>query len=188
MKKNILIIIVILAITAAGIWIYSFQSGKKAPVAESQGTVLAKEDFSILAPDGWEQVQNSSLPAVVVYAGEEITETAAKNANFKTYYSVNHDTIGSSTIDDYAEYIRQGLNRIFKDVKLNKEAAIELNGQQARSIEMEIKRGEVDLKVLTLLVSGNKDDIWIVSFNATKNNWEKYQELFQEIALSFEIK
>jgi len=53
---------------------------------------------------------------------------------------------------------------------------------------MEIAQQGVDFKVLMFLIKGGGDDIWLISFNTAQGYWSEYQNLFQEIAASFEIK
>ncbi len=199
MNKNLLIfIILVLAIIGAGLGIYFLQSDKKElatdeeyPISTSQNeeTVLEKNDFSILVPEGWlESNAFPNIPAMVIYADEEITDPAAQKVNFRSYYSINYDALENKTIEDYADYIKESLSQIFENIDFTKETTTELNGQNVNTIEMEITQKEIDFKVLTFLIKGKGNDVWIISFNTVKSNWDQYQELFQKIASSFKIK
>ena len=204
MKKTFFIFIILLIVASVAFGIYYFQGDKRhseeenlAPGAEEQKEeeeeqkeiFLMKEDFSVLMPEGWKEITAfQGVSAMVVYADEEITDPGAQKINFRTYYSITYDVLQGRTVEGYAEYIKESLRQLLVDVEFVKEETIEINSQDVYTIEIEVNQQGVNFKVLTFLIKGKGDDIWIISFNTTESNWDQYQDLFQKIAASFEAR
>jgi hypothetical protein len=191
MKKTFFILIIILILAGAALAIYYFRGDKIYPEEqkENQEAFIVKDDFSILLPEGWiETAGFQGVSAMAINADEEITDPEVEKINFRTYYSVTYDTLQSRTMESYAEYIKESLRQLLVDVDFVSEGTRELNGQDVYVIETELFQQGVDFKVLMFLIKGEEDDIWLVSFNTVKSNWDQYQDLFQKIAASFETK
>jgi len=191
MKKTFFILIFVLVVVGAALGIYYFQDNKIHPEEqkENQETFLVKDDFSVLLPEGWKESAGfQGVSAMAINAEEEIIDPEAKKINFRTYYSITYDVLQGRTMEDYAEYVKESLRQLLVSVDFLKEEAIELNGQDAYAIEIELYQQGVNFKVLTFLIKGEGDDLWLISFNTARSNWEQYQDLFQEIAASFETR
>jgi len=198
MKKPFFIFIVLLAAVGIAFVIYYFLSGEKysegetlVPGAEEQKeeTLLVKDDFAVLLPEGWrETVGFQGVSAMAIYVDEEITDPAAKKINFRTYYSIGYDVLQDRSMEDYVEYIKENLRQLLVNVNFVEEQTSEMNGQHVYTIEMEVNQQGVNFKVLTFLIKGAGDDIWLLSFNTTESYWDQYQDLFQRIAASFEAR
>src|SRR3989344_3433434 len=46
----------------------------------------------------------------------------------------------------------------------------------------------INFKILMVIVKGQGDDVWVMSFNTTKSSWEGYKKTFYDIANSFSLK
>jgi hypothetical protein len=191
MKKTFFILIIVLILAGAALAIYYFR-GDKPYLEEQKGNqeaFIVKDDFSILLPEGWiETAGFQGISAMAINAEEEITDPEVEKINFRTYYSVTYDTLQGRTMEGYAEYIKESLRQLLVDVNFTSEGTSELNGQDVYIIETELFQQGVDFKVLMFLIKGEEDDIWLVSFNTTKSNWDQYQDLFRKIAASFKTK
>jgi hypothetical protein len=191
MKKTLLIFIVILVLAGAALAIYYFRGDKTYPEeqGENQETFIVKDDFSVLLPEGWTEATGfQGVSAMAINAGEEITDPEAEKINFRTYYSVTYDTLQGRTMESYAEYLKENLRHLLVNVDFVSERMSELNGRDAYVIETKLFQQGVDFKVLMFLIKGEEDDIWLVFFNTVESNWDRYQDLFQKIAASFETK
>jgi len=191
MKKIFFIFIIILAIVGAALGIYYSQSNKVYPEEqkETQEAFLVKDDFSVLLPQGWKESAGfQGVSAMATNAEEEITDPEAKKVNFRTYYSVTYDVLQGRTMEDYAEYVKESLRQLLVSVDFVREEATELNGRDAHVIEIELYQQGINLKVLMFLIKGEGDDLWLISFNTAQSNWDQYQDLFREIAASFETR
>ncbi len=65
---------------------------------------------------------------------------------------------------------------------------MEINGRQAYAIEGSMSQKSLQFKTLIVIVQGNKDDLWVISFNTLDKDWTKYSDLFTRIAKSFIVK
>jgi hypothetical protein len=191
MKKTFFILIIVLVLAGAALAIYYFRGDKTYPEEqkENQEAFIVKDDFSILLPEGWiETASPQGVSAMAINAEEEITDPEVEKINFRTYYSVTYDTLQGRTMESYAEYVKDSLGQVLVNVDFIKEEAVELDGRDTYTIEMEIQQQGIDFKVSMFLIKGEGDDLWLVSFNTVQNNWDQYQDLFREIAASFETK
>lgn len=196
MKKTLFILIVILVIAVAVFGFYYLRGDERnygeenyVPQPEEQEIFLVKDDFSLLLPQGWrESAGFQGVAAMAINAEEEITDSDAKKINFRTYYSVTYDVLQGRTLEDYAEYVKESLRQLLVSVDFVSEGARNLSGREVYGIEMELFQQGINFKVLTLLIKGEEDDVWLVSFNTVKDNWDQYQDLFQEIAASFKTR
>ena len=196
MKKRILIgaIIIVSVGLAIAIGIYFKRTDTPlSPLGSSEQMpeekTLVKDDFSILSPQGWEE---ASAPAgvslMMIKPGEKMTDPAAEKLNFKSYFSVSHDSPQSKTKEEYLQDVRNGLKQAFPDIVYDKDESITLGAGEAQAMEFAITQQGVDFKVLLNLVWGKNNDAWVISFNTTKDKWNEYKNLFYRITDSFRIK
>lgn len=147
---------------------------------------LNKEGFSIMLPNGWRETQAPLGAALLAYnAQEQITDPALKKINFRSYYSVSYDQMKSQTLKDYAATVKNSLSQLMPGVKFNTESSWTFGSNKGYKLDMDISDKGADFKVLMVLISGNQTDVWVISFNTTKDNWAGYQTLFDQIAASF---
>ncbi|MDD5043607.1 MAG: hypothetical protein PHD51_02970 [Patescibacteria group bacterium] len=203
MRNKILIGVVILVILAIGIGLgfYFGQRGASdkgealnmdgAPREGVAGdnSILDKADFSIMLPAGWRET--SAPPGVsvmAVNAREKITDPEAQKINFQTNFSVSYDTLGDRTREEYVEYFKNTLKQVVPEVVFTGEQVKTINGRDFLLIEATVKQRGVDFGAAVALTAGGSNDIWAISFNATKSNFTSYGELFDKILGSFKIK
>lgn len=204
MKNKILIITVVLVILAIGIGAgFYFSKISQPPDGDnllSDGVVsgdgpeklrsmLIKDDFSIMIPNGWKEAPApTGVSAMVVNISEKITDQAAQKINFQSYYSVNYDILGDRTGEEYVEYVKESLKQFLPEIIFVNEYAQTINGKDIFFIESEATQRGADFTILMAITKGNNDDIWTISFNAAKSNFVEYKNLFNEVAGSFEVK
>jgi hypothetical protein len=209
--KNILIVLIILGvISAALIGVYLFKQNKTAispegtepeetseenqegleyESEEGSDQVLATDDFLVDLPDGWRKTEATmGVSAMVINFEEEIEDPAAQKINFKSYFAVTYDTLGEKSLNDYLQTAKNELEKVASNVVFTEDQDITINGRSAHAIEVELTQQGVDFKVLLVLVKGEGDDVWVLSFNTTKSNWDEYKELFYSVADSFNLK
>lgn len=150
---------------------------------------IVTDDFSLDVPEGWQKtVETMGASAMVVSVQDPVSDPAAEKINFKSYFAVLYDNLGEKTIQDYAAETKQSLEENIESVVFNEEKEFVINNQPAYRIEAEITQQGVNFKVLLVLIKGQGEDIWIISFNTTQSNWEGYQEIFYATAESFTLK
>lgn len=150
---------------------------------------IVTDDFSINLPNGWTQTTApAGAIAMVVNSNDNITDPAAKKINFQSYFAVVHDTLKGKSLKEYTQLVKNFLQQNNSSVVFSQEQDLTINGQSAHQIEIEMTQQEVNFKVLLILINGQADDIWSLSFNTAKSNWEDYKEIFYSTANSFIIK
>ncbi len=200
MKKAILIIILAVVIIGGivGVEIYLAKSrqGSVALAPESAGLesqgrmrVVAKDDFSLQAPEGWlEAGAPVGVSLMLVNSEEQTTNSAANKINFKSYLSVGYDTLVDNTREQYLEVLKSNLRQSIPGVVFTNETALSINGRQTDVLELELSQQGVNFNVLMFVVSGEGKDVWVISFNTLKESWDTYEDLFYQIAGSFKVK
>jgi len=159
------------------------------PISGQSQSKIITDDFSINLPDGWRQANApAGTTAMAVKFNEHISDPAAKKINFNSYFAVVYDTIGEKSLQEYVDFTKQSLQQVISLVVFVSEANLSINGQQAHKIEMEMTQQGADFKVLLVIVKGQGNDVWTISFNTTKSNWGEYQNVFYNTANSFIVK
>jgi len=150
---------------------------------------LATDDFEITLSDGWKGVPaTAGISAMAIDTNESITDPDAQKINFKTYLAVSYDTLKGKNMTEYMQLIKTALLQTMPDTVFSNENILTINNRQASALEAEMTNQGVNFKVLMVVVKGNGDDIWIMSFNSLKNSWQQYAQTFSDIASSFILK
>ena len=208
-KSMVLVLIILGVALAVSAGVYFIQKNKKSidfstevtlttkglieeenqEVSEKSQNKIITDDFSINLPDGWKQIDAAiGTSAMAVNMNEHISDPAAQKINFSSYFAVIYETLGEKSIKEYVEITKQALEQSISSVVFNQEQDLTINGQTAYQIEAEITQQGVDFKILLVFIKGQNDDVWTISFNTTKSNWEEYKEIFNNIANSFIVK
>jgi hypothetical protein len=149
---------------------------------------LYKTGFSILAPLGWKEFgAPSDTSALVRNEKEIINDPPAVKINFKTYYSAASYSLPESGLDEYVKNFKGSIGKKITGAKFNSEKKEKINGQPAVIIEYEGNQKGIFFKIMTAFIKGAHDDVWLVSFNTVKGNWENDRPLFYKIARSFKV-
>ncbi len=206
MKNKIVLItigVLIILVAGTGIVIYVIKSmppeetsnQEAAKIADNkksqptQDNSVKSNDFSLQAPQGWQQVTPpNGVSALLVNNNEEIVEEAAKTINFKSYFSVGYDTFKERSQEEYVKYIKDSLTEALPGIVFVDEKSSVVNGKDAYYIEAEINQKNIDFNVLIALIKGGNDDVWTISFNTTKGYWPTYKDLFYQVTESFQTK
>lgn len=150
---------------------------------------IITDDFSINLTTGWKQTAPAmGASAMAVNTDEYINDPAAQKINFKSYFAVSYDTLQGKSINDYLQTVKNGLSQAISNVVFTKEQDMTINGSSAHAIEAELTQQGVNFKILMVVVAGQGEDVWVISFNTTKSSWDGYKETFYSIADSFSLK
>ena len=150
---------------------------------------LVTNDFEVDLPTGWRQTAPAmGASAMAINANEHIDDPAAQKINFKSYFAVSYDTLQGKNMSEYAQTVKSGLQQAISNAVFTKEQDMTINGRSARAIEVELTQQGVNFTILMVIVKGQGDDVWVMSFNTTKSSWEGYKETFYDIANSFSLK
>ena len=167
-------------------------SAEKETMASSNGeqeNVLATDDFSINLPQGWEaRPAPMGASAMAVNVDENVTDPGAKKINFRSYFAVSYDTLQGRSQENYIQYIKDALKQSSPSASFFQEKQITVDGRDAYAMELEITQQGVNFKVLMIMVWAEGEDIWIISFNTTKDKWQEYANLFSQTVSTFSLK
>ncbi|MBI4837225.1 MAG: hypothetical protein HY813_02380 [Candidatus Portnoybacteria bacterium] len=206
-NKNIiiLVIIVILGVGIAAGLILILKRGDSGAVNTSGGVspgstatsvmdqpesnnVVANDNFSFRYPTGWRSVPPpQGVSAMVVAQDEKITDPQALKMNFKSYIAVTYDT-SNEDLNQYADTVKAQLRTTFPEASFLNEKAILINGRDAYAMEALLNKSGADFQVLMVMVRGEGDDVWILSFNTLKSLWGAYAGVFGDAANAFVVK
>ncbi len=212
MKNKVLIFGLIILVIASAIALFYFskkdnslvdlpenvvqdnQSGNEAKEDNQTGdgqlqNKLVTDDFEINLPEGWIQITPTlGASAMAVNNNEQSSDPAVQKINFKSYLAVSYDTLQGRSLSEYMQAVKIGLQELVPGVSFAEEHDATINGRFARAIEADMTQQGVDFKVLMAAVKGEGDDVWTISFNTTKSNWDGYKEAFSNVANSFSLK
>jgi hypothetical protein len=198
-NKIIIIILIILAVVIVGITgVYfsgyfsknSEQNNLNNNFEKEDGqNKLVTDEFEINIPAGWIKAPLSEgIAAMAIASKENVVDPAAQKLNFKSYVAINHDIPQQKSMDEYIQAAKTDLQNNIPGVVISEGQDTEINGMQARSIEIEMVQQEAEFKVVLTVIKGNLDDFWVISFNTTKISWDSYKEIFSASVNSFKIK
>jgi hypothetical protein len=151
---------------------------------------LATDDFSMDLPAGWKGVPNTmaGVAAMAANLNEVINDPAAQKINFKSYLSVSTEPIAGLTMQEYMQAIKAEIQKSVPGAAFANENDLTINEQPARAIEINMAQQGADFKILMVAIQGNKDDVWVLSYNTVKSSWDGYLESFAASAKSFVLK
>ena len=197
MKNKILIIILIIfgsvLAVLAGIYFTKqnrtpLDSSNQTNIEQSQNKIIT-DDFFINLPVGWKQTAPAIGTSVMaIDTNEIVADPAAQKINFKSYFAVSYDTLQGKKLDDYLQTVKNGLSQTISNVVFTNEQDLLINDRPAHAMEAELTQQGVNFKILLIVITGQEEDVWVMSFNTTKNGWNGYKETFYDIADSFSLK
>jgi hypothetical protein len=156
---------------------------------EQPQSKLVTDDFDVNLPAGWRQTAPAiGASAMAVNVNESINDPAAQKINFKSYFAVSYDVLQGKSMNEYVQIVKSGLQQSIANVVFTKEQNMTINDKSAHAIEAELTQQGVNFKILMVVVKGQGDDVWVMSFNTTKSSWDGYKETFYGVANSFNLK
>ncbi len=197
---TIIILIVVVIVLAGGIVYYIKQNKPMSGIGITENNQTANEeqlpnkivtdDFSITLPIGWSKTTNT-VPGVLALAAnpnEKINDEAAEKINFKSYLAISSEALSGKNLEEYMQSTKNEIQATISGTIFSNENALIINNRSARAVEAEMTQQGVDFKVLMVVINGNRDSVWVLSYNTTKNDWAGYKDHFAESAKSFIIK
>lgn len=190
MRKIIWTILVLILLIAAA-WggsYYAKKQGSGQLGAAQQDEMVQKDGFSVLLPLGWRETATiPGMTMLAVNAGEEITDPAARKINFQTNFAVTFDQQNGLSETEYLKKIKKQIEEVLPGITFAAERMLTINTNPAWAFEAEAVTQGIEVKVLVVLIKGQGDDVWLVTFNGLKEQWETNAPIFEKIAKSFLI-
>lgn len=163
---------------------------KQAEVEEQlkQDRVLSKDEFTVKMPAGWAEVPAMpSTSATVMFVKENLQNEALQKINFKSYYAVTYDTLNKRSLSGYVTYLKGTLQKLLLGIRFISDKSEKIDNKEARVIEAEVTQKGADFKVLIVVIKGEGEDVWTLSFNTGKDTWDAYKESFYDVARNFKV-
>lgn len=156
---------------------------------EEENRVFATDDFSIRYPEGWRSVQAPvGVSAIIINQNEIISDPQAKKANFRSYLSISYDSYGQTTQDQYITTVKQQLLVALPGSEFLHENKTSVNGRDAYAFEIKGTQNGFDFHVLMVIVEGEGEDVWVLSFNTLESLWDGYLDTFADTTNTFVVK
>ncbi len=203
MKKNNIFIIIFLILIFGVIIFLIFQKPleensvslpqeKEEPeeeLKEPEDQIVLGNGFSILIPAGWtKQEAPLGISLLVTDTVNQPQEERAQQINFVSYYAVTLDSLDDvEDLEEYEKVLKKTLLEYSPQAIFKNEKILDINANPARSFELEIKENKIEFKVLVVIIKGKGDDVWAISFNTVKADWEQNRTVFEKVAQSFLI-
>jgi len=150
---------------------------------------LVTDDFEVTLPVGWEKTAPAiGASAMAVNRNEKLDDPVAQKINFKSYLAVSYDTLQGKGMSEYLQTVKNGLSQIVSNVVFTNEQDVMINGRSAHALEAELAQQGVNFKILMVVITGQGEDVWVMSFNTIKSSWDGYQETFSDMVQSFSLK
>jgi len=184
MKNYISLVVVFLMVIS---FTACFKNNSNSSLISDENIVL-KNGFSIQIPAGWEETAAPvGTSMMVVNTSQEPTDERAKTINFHDYYTITLDSQENLEEGEYIEILKDQLEQGFPDIEFLNENSTEINANQAYAFEASMRQNEIDFKIFLVIINGRENDVWILTFNTTALDWDKYVDVFQEVVNSFLI-
>jgi len=106
---------------------------------------------------------------------------------FKSYFAVAYESAPDRNMEEFIQYTKDQLIEGGVGIEIILEENITIDSREAYLMEGEVEQQEADFKASIVIVKGDGDDMWFITFNTALNNWEKYKDLFNETIYSFKI-
>ena len=101
---------------------------------------------------------------------------------------MSYDTLQGKGMSEYLQTVKNGLSQIVSNVVFTNEQDVMINGRSAHALEAELAQQGVNFKILMVVITGQGEDVWVMSFNTIKSSWDGYQETFSDMVQSFSLK
>jgi len=135
---------------------------------ENRDHLVTKDKFSVLLPKDWQEIVpiNNSI----VFSAQ----------NSQNSYHVTYDIVEDAYKNDYLIYIKQSILKVSPQVQFILE--------NKNEIEAELSQNKAIYKSWIKIIWGNNNEVYLLSFNSLKSDWESNKPIFDKIVDSFEIK
>jgi len=88
---------------------------------------------------------------------------------------------------EFIEYIKDELIHSGNEIAVISEESITIDSREAYLIEGELEQQGANFKAFIIIVKGDGDDMWFITFNTALKGSERYKDLVREVVSSFKI-
>lgn len=158
-------------------------------VKEVKLVTLVKDKFEIDHPESWVKLTPpAGIQVLLNSVREEPIDSEKEKDGFKTYLAITYDTLQGKTREEFISYVKNILTDSLPFITFEKEEIITIDEREATVLEAIIIQEEYTFNSLLVIISGEGDDMWTLSFNTSEIRWEDSKDLFYKITNSFKLK
>ncbi|MFH1582169.1 MAG: hypothetical protein ABIA08_00165 [bacterium] len=198
------IIVVILVVT--GYFLWNNQKSPAEEINQEEGTgqenqeektepeeieliVFAKDEFEMKTPSAWQELTPpEGIKVMLTYLSEEQIDPEKEKSGFRTYLAITFDDREGKSSEEFIQYVKEILTDALPFIEFTKEESVIINGRTANVIEALVSQEGYNFKTLLVIINGEGEDVWTLSFNTSEVRWEDSKDLFYQIANSFKLK
>ncbi len=202
-NKIIIYIVAIIVLISAGIGYFLWNSD---PLAEKQSqeqeeqdndievkevelVIFTKDDFEIQKPEIWSELTPpEGIRVLLTSIEEEQIDSEKEKDGFRTYLAITYDTLQGKATEEFIGYVKDILVDSLPSIEFVEEEVITIDGRNALTLEAIIIQEGYQFNSLLVMINGEGDDMWTLSFNTSEVRWEDSKDLFYEITNSFKLK
>jgi hypothetical protein len=156
---------------------------------EVELTVFAKDEFEMQTPLAWKELPApEGIKVLLTNSGEEQIDPEKERSGFKTYLAVTKDVDQGKTEEEFVDYIKNILIDSLPEIEFVDEKTMEINGYNATALEALITQEGYNFRTLLVIIKGEGEDVWTLSFNTAEIRWESSRDLFYQVVNSFKLK
>jgi hypothetical protein len=169
------------------------QAGRGSNLPEEVNTesrLVAKDAFSLEVPANWRE-SPALMPGIslmMVNSTEKSARPEVNKINFKSYFSISYDTLGTSTLGQYTAGLKEKLTKMVTGISFQDLEPTIIDGRPAQVFRADLTQQGVDFKLLMFVTEGKNKDVWMIPFNTLTESLNEYQSLFFKVATSFRVK
>jgi len=178
MKKIMIFVLMVLVVWLA---VYKLLPKKTKQIVPGKNEIVDKNEFSILLPNGWREVDPLAEGVMMSAIDNKISEDKkAKERNYRTNLNITFDKLEEKTVEEYTKFLQEEIKKII--------AGVNFENEKENGFEAEVNQEGIDFKSKVVIYQGKQGDVWTISFNTTKSEWPKYSIIFNEILKNFSVK
>lgn len=191
MKRKILVIVVSVTLIFLGaiITYKIFNERILSLTSMSRQGVIETDYFQLNLPSGWETQEPAPENFVLTaYRKESSKDPLARKINYKTSLYIAREELNDKSMSEYIKLLKEGVQKKKENVIFRSENETSFNNHKAYFLDVELKENNIEFKSIFGVIQGENSEVWIMSFNTPKLDWDITAPQFYSILNSFEIK
>jgi hypothetical protein len=192
MKKKLLIILVsVILISFGAVATYKIFDGSiTASIPLSRQGQIITNDFQLSLPFGWETEEPAPENFVLkaIYKQNESNDYSARRIGYKTNLYIAQEELNGKTVVEYIEVLKENIKKIKGEILFHSENETSFNNNKAYLIDVESKENNIEFKSILGVIQGQDGEVWVMSFNTPKLDWDILAPQFYGVLDSFKIR
>lgn len=192
------IIIIIIILAAAGYYYWKTLPPQTQETPEEQQKEepeevslrpLVMDDFEIQIPEDWQTMDApEGIKTLIINSLEQPIDPENEKPGFRSYLAVTFDKRLGKTDTEFVEYVKSVLKDSLPEIEFGEETPLTIDGRKATALEALIPQDGYRFKALLVIINGEGEDMWTLSFNTSEIRWDSFKDTFFKVADTFKLK